>query len=263
MTRSHVMRLGPLDRKDGVFFEYIVFPGRGENQTYFAPDDRTGIEAVLDDYAPGELVCEDALAGAAAKFGIAAAPLDRIAAHGLALYVYDRVPGRPFQAITEQGLIYQFAHVVAQFRAAGIADDILDRPMRLQIEGTIEFVTDLYFHTDAGSPAMMTMMMEKAVVTGDAKIPPVTRLEDYDRLWVDCLDGPAFALEALKRAHGLDVVPVPWCRQKGDVGPVVDMHLALLVAIFTAAADLTVAEDTALANFRIKEYEVRATVLYR
>ena len=255
------MRLGPLDQEGGVFYEYIVFPGRGGDDTYYAADDAAAIANILGDYQAQELVCEEGLTEVCHHFGIEAKPLSPIAALGLDLFAFDRFPGRPFQAITEETLVNQFCAMAKRhFEVLSQGREFLYGPLRLRVSGTVEFVTDLYLHQPEGEGDFFTLMMEKAPVDAAQAPFPARLLQPYDRLSIARREGPAFIVDALRRAHGLDFIPVPWCIQKGKTGGVADMQLAVLLSTLDAISYLKKSGDIGISTYSIRQYTVECAV---
>lgn len=257
------MRLGPLDQEGGFFYEYIVFPGRDGNDAYYAADDDSAIANILHDYEAGELVCEEALAEAGKRFGIEAQPLSQIAAHGLALFALDRFPGKPFQSITEEGLIYHFCTTVSRYFAwLHTPREFALQPLRLHVSGTVEFVTDVYLHDSESAADFLSIMMEKAdtASTSDPVLP--MELKQYDRMSVARYSTPGFIVDALRRAHGLDFIPIPSVVAKGESRPVTDMQLAILFSTLNAICFLENDSDIGSSEFSINGFQVNCKVCF-
>jgi len=255
------MRLGPLDREGGAFREYIVFPGREGNDAYYAADDESAIANILHDYEASELVCEEGLADAGGRFGIAAKPLSQIAALGLDLFAFDRFPGAPFKNITEESLVHQFcAAAKHHFELLSQGREFLYQPLRVRVSGTVEFVTDLYLHKLQGEGEFLSLMMEKAPA-GLAPVPvPPALLQSCDRLSIARHQGPAFIADALHRAHGLDFIPVPWRTVRGETAGVADMQLAVLVATLNAISCIEESGDIGTSRYSIRQYQLDCAV---
>jgi hypothetical protein len=261
MQQNYIMRLGPLDKPEGAFYEYIVFPGRPENNTYYGADAEAAIANILFDYRPEELVCEELLAEVGRRSGLAARPLSLIAAHGLALFALDRFPGRPFQDITEETLVYHFCAVAKRhFELLSDERAYLYRPLRLKVSGTIEFVTDVYLHPLQNEGDFISIMMEKALIDPTRESVEADALKPYDRISAARYATPAFIANALHRAHHLDFIPIPARRAKGETGRVADLQLAILVSTLNAISYLQESHDTGKSQFSIGKFQVNCDV---
>jgi hypothetical protein len=261
MRQHHIMRLGPLDREGGVFYEYVVFPGRQGKSAYYAADDESAIANILYDYEVSELVCEEGLAEAGGRFGIAAKPLSQIAALGLDLLAFERFPGAPFKSINEETLVHQFCTAAKQhFEVLSQGREFLYQPLRVRVSGAVEFVTDLYLHKLQGEGEFFSLMMEKAPAGLAPASVPVTLLQSCDRLWIARHQGPAFIADALRRAHGLDFIPVPWRTVKGKTAGVADMQLAVLISTLNAISCISERGDIGTSRYSIRQYWVDCAV---
>lgn len=262
MAKNHVMRIGPLEGEKGRFFEYIVFPGREGRMQYFAADDDEALEAILGDYDAFDLVCEEQLAAVGARHGVSAGPLGDAGRHGLALFALDRFPGQPISALTEEMLVHHYATAARAFFESRVVDrPELDRPLRLTIDGTISFTTDLHVHRTMPDGQVVTMLMENA----DGIEGPVdpAALARYNRLVVVLHHRPAFILDALERAYGLEAIPVPWRVVQGVEEPTADMQLAILTTILAALSHLTPKTVRATGSLAISGFEINASIVYR
>lgn len=252
MQHHHVMRLGPMDKPDGQFFEYIVFPGIDGQCQFYGARDADALDLILEVYDAQTLMCEPALAQVADSLGLATQPLTQVAAHGLGLFAYDRIKGQPFSAITEEGMIYTFAQEVQQARELISKNPTQPARLWLHISGAVELETEILLAPD--QPVPLTMLMEPARDTEAGDI------EKLDRLWVEMRDAPDFIRDALSRAHGLDVIPVPWRQVQGRREPIADLQLAILIALWAACRDVISGAAPGQGEFSIREHVVSATL---
>jgi hypothetical protein len=124
----------------------------------------------------------------------------------------------------------------------------------------VEFVTDLYLHQPEGEGDFFSLMMEKAQVDAAQGPVPAGLLQPYDRLSIARCQEPAFIVDALRRAHGLDFIPVPWCIRKGKTGGVADMQLAILLSTLDAISYLEKSGDIGMSTYTIGQYKVECAV---
>lgn len=262
MNQRHVMRLGPLEQEGGVLFEYIVSPPEGDNDTFYEKDDQSALARILDDYPAEELVCEPALAEAGRQAGLESQELSEYAAHTLALYALDRFPGDPFGAITADELVFHLCQATKRYFAwRGKPRTFALRPLRLQVSGTVEFVTDMYLFEPEDNAPFITIMMEKAQLpSGTTQVTP-QQLETYGRMSVARYAEPAFMVDALQRAHGLDFIPIPSVFNKGQYRPVMDLQLTVMMLALNAICHLENEGDLGKSEITIKDFHVSCKVV--
>ena len=255
----YIMKIAPLSYEVESFSRYIVFPGNEGKTLFFAPDDKSALDQILYEYPLAELTAEEPLQDVAKDYNLPVRPLSETAAHGLSLFVLDLLHGEPYQHITEDGLVYRFCQVVREFRRFSRDHNSIDR-VKLQISGSISFQTNVYLFPTGNDGVFIVILMEIPVKHGTSGRLEPDDLVETDRIWAEVHSGPESILDALRRAHSLDVIPIPYQRSHGVDGKVQDMHLAVLISTLSAISSLKDGNEVATSEFKIAGYEINATV---
>lgn len=229
-----VFRLGPLDKDDGQFFMYYVYPGKDDAWAFPAASDTQAFELILDVYKPAELCCEPALSSSAAAYGIDPAPFDDLRSHELSLMTYEHLADRPLREVKQEGLIYHFLNAVHAFTREKPWLNAASQPsIAIEFSGSLSFPTRCYVRAGAEYP-LFTLLLEPEEPGTPPAGSSISHALRSGHIGIELHHAPAFAVDALQRAYGMDGVPVPFVFRDGHREAVSDMQMALLITAMTA-----------------------------
>jgi len=239
LQEHFVFKLGPVDKEDGVFFMYYVFPGLEEAWAFPAPSDTYAIEAILEHFDKENLVFEPKLKNIASEIGARIEDHSPNTAHELALMAYNHLPGEPLRKIKQTALIYHFAHSVLKFnQSEPWKQSWSNKPLFIELDGDIQMPTWCFVHPFSKKQEAKFSVLFEIVEDVKELTTDFTSIEKKSRLTVLAKDGPKFAVDAMERAHGLSFLPLPYVLNNGVEILVNDLQISILTVALTAIAQL-------------------------
>jgi hypothetical protein len=246
---------------------YFVYPGRERAETFFAPADQAALAAIRAAYSHEDLECEPQLAPAARELGLTEGAItpDRAAMIGLMTFEVA-LPGQ-FQEIKQTELVYQYGLACGEFwRAAPWCFDCAREILELVFRGDVREAVEAVIFGRTGEPSGLTMF------PGSGSASRVDALyrqgltdggPNLSTLGVSFDADPAFAVDGMRRAFGLERFPVPVKLLSGDRVRLREDDLLALTIAQRAVANLTVAGAPGVAQLRIEKLAAEVVVTSR
>lgn len=261
MEEHFVFRLGPLEKEDGVFFMYYVFPGYEDAWAFPAPSDTYALERILDLYNAENLVFEPALMDTAKDIGARVEEHSPNTAHELALMAYEHLSGGPIRNIKYDSLLYHFARSVLNFhKGKPWKNSWSSRPLRVEISGDYEITTWCFIHPYAEDrEELFSILFEAADNVGEFTT-EFSSIKNRSRLTVLAKHGPQFAVDAMRRAHGLSFMPLPYVLNNGVEILTNDLQISILTTALTALVSLNDDEGYAESKIELENLKVSTSI---
>jgi hypothetical protein len=259
-----VFKIGPVSSGQGVVNTYFVYPGAEGKHSFFGVDDRD-VLAEIDAAYPGQAIeCEPALASAGAAFGFGEGAFTPHRAHLLGMCTFDlALPGQ-LKAIEREGLIYQFGVACAKFWSAspwrfGFAQHTVE----ITFVGSIQRQAEARVLGAAGEEYGLMLYWEPSAIARVKALYDAGRVAEaagIDTLGVTFGDEPAFAVDGMARAYGLNCLPVPLKVQGGERVIVDDVDLLLLASALQGLSALSDEGVDGSGHVKVSDLEAWAVV---
>jgi hypothetical protein len=257
-----IFKIGPIPVNDGVVNAFFVHPPHDDAISFFGGTDREGLEQAVARYGAGELECEPDMAHAGSEFGIRAGNVTPERAHMIGLMTFDIALPHHFDAVEQEGIIYQFGLSCSKFWSASPwCFRFQKQPMRISLAGAVENVFEasvlggdteygLFLYPQPGS------IMQAVELAQAGELEKAGRL---DSLGVTLPNGPGFAVDGMKRAYGLVRFPVVTRMANGAGVPLGDLDLLSLAAAMSAVSYMTDTNTIGIGRVTVGGMEVQAT----
>ncbi|MCP4936304.1 MAG: hypothetical protein GY927_19390 [bacterium] len=260
MNKHFIFRLGPVDREEGDFFMYYVYPGKDDAWAFPAASDEQGLSLITEHFPVDDLVCEEALSESAKKFGIKVEAFDQGRSHELTMMAYEHLSGSPMHNVLQDSLVWHFAQSVNDFvKAKPWLRKNSGKPIKVEFQGNLNLDTLIFVHPDHQESSLSVLFeveeSEPAMLSTD-----FLELAHRAHMGVEFHQSPVFVLDALQRAHGLEVIPVPYVLLDGQRVFANDLQLGILIVVLTAVASLDDASEVANGKLELGDIQLLANV---
>lgn len=236
LQEHFVFKLGPLDKSDGVFFVYYVFP---------APSDDYAVDRILETYDAENLVFEPKLKDIANEIGARVEEHSPNTAHELALMAYEHLHGSPVRKIKYDSLLYHFAQSVLNFyRSEPWNKSWSSQPLQIEISGNYEITSWCFIHPHSEDREELFSILFEVVDNVDEFTTEFSSIKNRSRMTVLAKSEPEFAVGAMRRAHGLNFLPLPYILDNGVEILVTDLQISILTTALTALVSLATEESS-------------------
>ncbi len=261
MKEHFVFKLGPVDKEDGAFFMYYVFPGLEEDWAFPAPSDAYAIELILEVYNKESLVFEPALEDIAIEIGARVENHSPNTAHELALMAYEHLPGEPLRNVRHASLIYHFAQAVLKFcQSEPWGKPWANKPLFIELDGDAALSTWCFVHPlPEGQETIFSILFEAVEDAGELAT-DFACIAQRSRMSVLAMHEPEFAVDAMERAHGLSFLPLPYVLDNGVEILVNDLQIAILTVALTAIVALGDENNYATSEIELENLKISAAV---
>jgi hypothetical protein len=245
--KDFVFRVGPLAAGTEEFI-YYVFPGQPGNYAFAGRDDAAIWPQITKDYDAASLVCEPLLDTSDKPDAVAVAPYDRNYAHAIAVMTYENLEGAPLSEVLSEGLISDF--VIA-------ARDYLQS--RYVTSGASLGALSASFE---GEPGIETGADLEEPEDRRARLRFRLRDASGERIafGVEFHDGPAFAVDAMRRGFGLDAVPMPVVETASGRDKPDDTIMLLLISALTALSRMEPGTTEGKSRYRMRDMRVACVI---
>lgn len=257
MARQFVFGIGPVQATDGATSYFRVYPGEADKLVYVAPMAAAALARILHDYAAADLECEPALAEAAAAFGLPVGAIDDQRAHAIALAAFDVMDERLMGGVEREGLIFQFGRAAKRFLgSAPWRRTLAVRPMTIEVLGSMSArMTGVLFGAEVPGLGLFDDAGTLDAAVASMRAGDAGRAAALARLGVRLEDAPAFAVDAMRRAHGLDRVPIPLVVDRKRRRMPGDADIGTLAAAMIAVSLLEDGATVAHGTVRVEDVE--------
>jgi hypothetical protein len=260
MKKHFIFRLGPVDRDEGVFFMYYVYPGKDDAWAFPAASDEQGLSLITEHFPVDGLVCEEVLSEIAKKFGIEVEAFDQERSHELTMMAYEHLSGSPMHNVRQDSLVWHFVQAVNDFvKAKPWLRKNASQPIKVEFQGNLNLDTLIFVHPDHQATSLSILFeieeSDPARLSTD-----FTAIVNRGHMGVEFHHSPEFALDAMRRAHELDVIPVPYVYRDGQRVLVNDLQLGILIVALTAVANFEETSEVAHGKLELGEIQLLANV---
>jgi hypothetical protein len=246
--KQFAFKVGPLEpaTRESAYF---IYPGTPDHQVSMAPDDVSGLRDLLQWYKGGVLVCEPQLRTAAEQLGLECESYDVERAHALGMVSFDLVLAERLAQVEPQEIVYAYGTACAEyFRAASWNYAFAGRTVGLLITGSVKRRVEARILGPQGEQKGLVLFEPDSLSSLSQKTDAKEIVEALLRVGAigcDFSDEPAYAVDAMRRAYGLDSFPAPIKLVAGKTEPLSSEDLlALSVALRAISALRDPAEET-------------------
>jgi hypothetical protein len=259
-----VFKIGPVSSGQGTVNAYFVYPGIEDKYSFFGDDDYSVLAEIAAAY-PGETIeCEPKLATAGATLGFGEGAFTPHRSHMVGICTLDLALPRQLKGIKREGLIYQFGTACAEFcKASPWRYNFAQDTVQITFVGSVQKRAEakvlgaagkeygLIIFWGLGANARITTLRDARSVADAAGI---------DVLGVTFTDEPAFAIDGMVRAYGLNRLPMPLKVQSGKLVTVDDIDLMLLATALQGLSALSDEGVDGSGHVKVADLEVWSVV---
>ena len=258
MTHT-IVKFGPIEKENGAFFTYYVFPGIPDEDEFYAADDHTALDKITCYYDKGQLTCDPAMEEAASNYGIPIGELPPQGKNVISMAALDYLPGLPFQKINVDELMVHFVESVSKFQQHWQAREknLGAHWFHVAVRGTVAFDTLAVVEIKKGIKHQLVLSLEK--FDPDATF-DVGQLLQANHIKVESRSKPSFILEALQKAASLPFIPFPSITVRGKKQKLADMQLAILMTVYFALSQFEVDTESTFCQYALESYKVETTL---
>jgi hypothetical protein len=260
-SKNFMFRIGPFGEGRERHWMYFLEPGNPEHPGAEAVADHVALKALLPYFPADELVVEPQMRQAGAELGVASHAFDDDAAHALGLIAMELLDTTPVREIEHEWLVF------AMLQSARM---LQDEAARIETTGStrfaLDFVGDLRFRAfgsldlDAGVPRRLALYnsVEERERGDRAAAVEADPMDGDNSIELRFRDDNAVVLDALRRAHGLHLIPDPYLVTNGEQVRVQDNEALILAVALNAASQVIAGKPSVEAFAQVDEMRLGA-----
>jgi hypothetical protein len=260
--RHFVFRVGPIKSAMLRTSAYFAYPGTEAHRVSFAQDDVTALRELSRWLAGEVIICEPQLEEAAQQLDLTCESYTPERVNALDMIAFDlALPGR-LSSVEPQELIYAYGASCAEYyRAtpwnAAFANRVIGALIMNHVNCRIE-ARILGLAGKQHGLALFEVETYRALSLKTDREDAVDALLHLDILGVAFANEPHFAVDAMLRAHGLNMFPVPVKLSSGQTLPLDSRDVLTLCAMLRAISALRDSTEPSYAEVQVGDLHVTA-----
>lgn len=254
MDKRFIYKLDFTSNPDCEHSRLYVFPGKKIYEYYEANHYQDSMKKILENYHPSELVCEPALQELCHPYGIETEDFNNFRSFDLIRHFYELHEDRPMDDLSTDILAFHYCEAVKSFLDAKPWENALK--FKSKISGNIEREEYILCdNKDDGGIIFSENEQSLKELAKDRKNLPL-----HNCSITEFRSTPTNGVDAMKRAMGLNCVPIPFGYRDREIFWPEDIELAIIICTLSAISLLTKNENFAYSELVLDYLEILVNV---